>query len=949
VTQAVRDQESGVWVGRDAELQRLRALVRAAAAGTGAAALIEGEPGSGRTALLSLAAHEAQSCGLRVLRGAADEIGRAVPLLVWRECLLLTDPDRADRPANDGADPQSSAELDWISAVVQRLCATAPLLLAIDDLQWADKASLLAWQRLADLTRELPLLLVATRWPTSPTANCTPPADSTVLRLGPLTPTETDRLVEELADAPAGPRLARLIQGADGNPRLLHDLTAALRAEGSLTVANGVAELAPGAQAPAPLLETLASRLAAQLPEAHDTLRLAALLGTRFTVSELAALHGRDPAQLVPLLEEQAALGILAEADADGSRMRFRKPLIRQALYAGIPVALRAVLHRRAAQILAYEGATVEQVARHLAEAGEVIEGWPLDWLADNARALVLEAPVLAHELLRRVVDRTANDDPHAPALWRHLSGAAFRVGHPDALELTRRLRARAVDPLERAAADLMLGDLHLRHGNPGDALELADQALDAFADGAGPPPPWQARFLGLRAHALCYQGRYSEAERFAGRSLEKDGALGDPPTVFGAQHVLCRVRLARRDHPGALAAVDAGLAAVRSASGLACDAEVQLAAARALLLADLDRRAEAQDQIEQAQALGLRTHALAGLGIVGAAAAALHYAAGRWDAALAELDALEDSWPSQAPPPGAWLPLQTNGLAALILAHRGRDDEADARLDRVAGLPIPAGSPRSRSGHLLMARAMRAEADGRPADALAALTVALDPQAARDLEQRAAWLPDIVRLALAIGDDACAAAAVSAAEQEAVPWAVARAAAAQRCRGLLAQDIRPLLEARAFYEATARPLELARTVEDLAAVTAARGDAETARSYLNQAVDAYAQLGAEGDIARADTRLRALGVRRGRRRAATRPGRGWAALTPTEVKVAGLVAKGRSNREIAVTLSLSPRTVQTHVSHILAKLGAGSRSQIAGEAATRLPAAARSARPAEG
>jgi DNA-binding CsgD family transcriptional regulator len=71
--------------------------------------------------------------------------------------------------------------------------------------------------------------------------------------------------------------------------------------------------------------------------------------------------------------------------------------------------------------------------------------------------------------------------------------------------------------------------------------------------------------------------------------------------------------------------------------------------------------------------------------------------------------------------------------------------------------------------------------------------------------------------------------------------------------------------------------------------------------------------------------------------------------LTPTEVKVAGLVAKGRSNREIAVTLSLSPRTVQTHVSHILAKLGAGSRSQIAREAATRLPATGRNVRISEG
>jgi DNA-binding CsgD family transcriptional regulator len=153
----------------------------------------------------------------------------------------------------------------------------------------------------------------------------------------------------------------------------------------------------------------------------------------------------------------------------------------------------------------------------------------------------------------------------------------------------------------------------------------------------------------------------------------------------------------------------------------------------------------------------------------------------------------------------------------------------------------------------------------------------------------------------------------------------------------LLTQDPGPILTALEYYRRALRPLDVARTWEDLAAVTAARGDLDDARAHLNQAVDAYEALGADGETARADARMRALGVRRGRRRAAPRPGDGWEALTPTEVKVAGLVAKGRSNREIAVTLSLSPRTVQTHVSHILVKLGFGSRSQIAGEAAVRL------------
>jgi len=78
--------------------------------------------------------------------------------------------------------------------------------------------------------------------------------------------------------------------------------------------------------------------------------------------------------------------------------------------------------------------------------------------------------------------------------------------------------------------------------------------------------------------------------------------------------------------------------------------------------------------------------------------------------------------------------------------------------------------------------------------------------------------------------------------------------------------------------------------------------------------------------------------VRRGRRSGRVRPGTGWEALTPAEVKIALLVAEGSSNPEIADLLFLSPRTVQTHVSHILAKLGLRSRSEIAREAARRAP-----------
>jgi DNA-binding CsgD family transcriptional regulator len=121
--------------------------------------------------------------------------------------------------------------------------------------------------------------------------------------------------------------------------------------------------------------------------------------------------------------------------------------------------------------------------------------------------------------------------------------------------------------------------------------------------------------------------------------------------------------------------------------------------------------------------------------------------------------------------------------------------------------------------------------------------------------------------------------------------------------------------------------------------VLAGAGKHDAARAAIGEAIDVYATLGADWDIVRADARLRPLGIRRGGRGRRRRPRSGWEALSPTEVRIAYLVAQGRSNPDIGAELFLSRRTVQTHVSHILAKLGVRSRSEVAREAALRPPA----------
>jgi len=217
----------------------------------------------------------------------------------------------------------------------------------------------------------------------------------------------------------------------------------------------------------------------------------------------------------------------------------------------------------------------------------------------------------------------------------------------------------------------------------------------------------------------------------------------------------------------------------------------------------------------------------------------------------------------------------------------------------------------------------------------MAALAPCLDPDIARQMPGAFLLLPAMTRLALAAGDAGTAVAAAAAASQEAAREPLPRKTAiADHCRGLVSGDPGPALAAADYHAHAGRPLDAAQAREDAAVLAAAAGDLEAARQGLTEAVALYAGLGASWDIGRAAGRLAPYGVRRGRAGYRRRPTTGWRALTPTEARVAQLVATGMSNPDIAARLFLSRNTVQTHVSHILAKIGAGSRAEIIRQAA---------------
>jgi len=220
-----------------------------------------------------------------------------------------------------------------------------------------------------------------------------------------------------------------------------------------------------------------------------------------------------------------------------------------------------------------------------------------------------------------------------------------------------------------------------------------------------------------------------------------------------------------------------------------------------------------------------------------------------------------------------------------------------------------------------------------------------LEPDVGAQMPGRYALLPTLVRLALATGDAKLAAAAAEAAAAEAAPAVqsgrpvAVKEALAGHCRGLIDDDPSRLHSAAAYLAATSRPLPAAAALEDAAELLATQGDTAAARNALTTASEAYAQLGASWDLHRAAARLRRFGIAPLGSVSRLRPATGWASLTPTELKVARLVAEGYSNPDIAAKLFLSRNTVQTHVSHILAKLSARSRAQIISEAFRHPPA----------
>ncbi|GAB3904323.1 BTAD domain-containing putative transcriptional regulator [Kibdelosporangium lantanae] len=928
-----------VFVGRVTELSTLRARLADVLHGVGAAVWIEGESGIGKSALLAAGLADAAERGGQLLWAAGDEVGRRFPLRLITAALGVDvrspDPRRAGlaelmqgAPAANQWQPDDPvlAAVDHLMGLVEQLCGDGPVVLVLDDLQWADDASLLIWHRLARMTRQLPLLLVAAcrplprRTELDQLRSVVSLWSGDLLQLGPLDEAGAAELAGRLVGAVPGPTLIGLTDCAAGNPLFVREIVQALVRDNAVTVTAGVSdvdELDEGelSSAHSALASVMTRRTGHLATTTRDALRWAALLGVEFDLGDLATVMGRPASELVPAVEEASSAGVLRVA---GQRFAFRHPLVRKALYESMSPAVRVALHRQAAETLDAAGAPVAAIAEQLLGADVPVDTWITGWLVANTNAVARRFPTLAADLLAKALASSGLRDEARETLTVRLARLMFWLGRRPETE-TRAVLSMTTDPNRAAEMRLVLAYLDYRAGDNIRALEALDQVI-------GDPDvtdQWRAQHQTLRTMVSRSGLDDPEAaQEVAREELTAARAARDNFRIASASQAMWQTASMLRDHQAALDRINAAIATVSSNPEWG-DLLLSMLDNKMFTLQNLDRLDDAGQTLAAAEHLVTRLGLPSGPHI---AAAVHYYWLGRWDDALVELDSVVRDGREIT-----FYGLRQHGVIqllhgaiGLIAAHR---DDA-VLLERHLKLGVdPLPTPETRESHdfLIVAHSLALEQRGRQAEALEALKPFLDRDYSR-MMLRHQWLPRLVRLALDVGDRDMARRAVDVCTVEAeLEVRPARAAAAlQWCRGLYESDSGSLTTVAKHFAVTGRRVEHGHASEDAAVVLAANRQLDEARDALHDAMIVYTELGAAWDIRRAETRLGTFGLRP----TTVAPG----PLTRMEAKVAQLVAAGWSNADIAAQLTLSRSTVQMHLSRILRKLGVDSRLAVTTE-----------------
>jgi len=916
--------------GRDKELTDLADLALQAAAGQGQLIVIEGEPGIGKTLLLRTMLDAAAEQFPRTLSGTADEFDQRLPFATVHSCLGPLETSHRQVAEVLALIRGGAAEypvIESLTALIEEWCAASPVALAVDDVHWADPASVLLLHRLGRVAGQLPLLLAVTLR----SGAGRPDVDALTqswrghgavrIMLGPLPDSAVDQLVTDLAGGVPGPVLRGLISSTAGNPLYISELMAGLAREMRLRTAGEAVDLEPDPNLRwmSPTLGmAVARRLAFLSSQTRELLQVAALLGAAFSVADVAAVLDRPVTDLLGPVREATAAGLLT---AQADQLAFRHPLVRTALDDELPMSARQALHCQIAQALTTR-ASPPRAAEHILAAGPAAAPL-LPWLAGAAEDLAARTPVLAAELLGQVLDTLTPPPEIADFLRAGLAAALLRTGNSRHAErVARSALSEPGGPRNEAALRWTLANACASQGAMDRTVEEIGIALATGRLTAGE----QARFHGLGARCYITLSQPADAATAWQESIAAAQASGDTMALAHGTQAASGARTWDGWLDEALSYADASVTATE-ALGARAGAQLAPHLHRGVCLTELDRDSEAEKAFEHALRLAERGVGTDYLAWLYNCVARLRFAQGRWDEALAEIQAGLDL------PDLFDMGRHLRGVAALIAVHR-RDRAALGSLLPLVGAPPPPASPGRQSANVpTWALALAARAEGRTAEA----ATILGPMWGEDIDRddlrylRHYLVPDLVALTLAAGDPAAAQrVGGSIGRYAARRSAPALGRSARHAQALAGRDAAGLIQVADEHQRASRPLFAAQAREQAAPLLAEAGMVPEARDAIVEALAGYEFMEARWDAARAETLLRTLGFHRGVRGPRRRPKTGWDSLTEAERVVADLVAEGLSNPAVAARLYLSRRTVQGHVSSILGKLGVTSRVELA-------------------
>ena len=914
---------------RERELDRIAAALDRAAAGDGHAVIVEGPPGIGKTRLLRDARGLAAVRGFGRLRATGDELESALPWGVV--CQLLERSQRRDgkdaSPAvlDDGAGGEAALArtLHALWWAISDLSESTPLLITVDDAQWADPASLRFLAYLSRRLEDLPVaLVVATRPPaerSGPLIELTAGRSGERVEPQPLSAQAVATLSAAAGVEPAAGVAAAIHAASGGNPFFAGVLLDELEARGLRLGDPGVAAIVGGLGP-----STISRSLLARLPAGAVALAgVAAVLGARSDLSLAAAIAELRGDRLAAALDALVAGHVLIE---QRGRITFVHPVVREAVLGQLGPGERAALHARTALTLHDSGAPVARVAAHLAYAPKGTLPAASRLLREAGRALLCEGDAAG---AARYLNRALEDTPADDALEAELGDALMRAGEPARAREHLRAAARAAvsarqraDRLAAAASATSLAD------GPRAAIDELREVLADWPPSGDDP----ARLvLEARLASLCSflpDERASSARHlraFAGLP----GATAEQRMLLGLLAQLGRYEVRPATEVAALAERALGRGAYLGDVADGADGMVGwVVALMALVAADAIEPATAE--LAHGRARVARRGSPLEFGMISNVASTIAWRTGDVVATEAQADAANEAVAAEDPGPavlsiratsafhGVWAALERGGHAAAVAVLEAFDATAagGARLIPVVWLDVP--------------RAMVALRGGDPERALEQ-AIALGEEicgGGRDTPT-VAWRTPAALAAFSLGDAERAWALATKQLELARRWGAAtEVGGALRLLARVdgGRRLELLGEAIAVLERSPARLELGGALADLGEALRVARRRSDAHEPLRRAAELAAACGSRVLGERAVDGLAALGDRPRKLMFS-----GEESLTASERRVARLATAGRSNRDIAQELFVSPKTIENHLGRVYVKLGISGRRQLAG------------------